>query len=111
MGIGYQWISISSPAGPSITDNSAANCHSVKVSFFRGLAIGRVGIPQISADGVALVASRLDLLATKLKVLQGNGLSLARPRAWSSHPAASIDLPAPPVAAGERVPQAFSTAW
>ncbi len=41
----------------------------VKVSFFGGLAIGRVGVPEISADGVALVASPLDLLATKLKVL------------------------------------------
>ena len=41
----------------------------VKVSFFGGLAIGRVGVPEICADGVALVASPLDLLATKLKVL------------------------------------------
>ncbi len=49
----------------------------VKVSFFGGLAIGRVGVPEISADGVALVASSLDLLATKLKVLLGCGLSLA----------------------------------
>lgn len=64
----------------------------VKVSFFGGLAIGRVGVPEISADGVALVASPMDLLATKLKVLRrraerkdyqdvaallGNGLSLA----------------------------------
>ncbi len=43
--------------------------NAIKVSFFEGLAIGRVGVPQISADGVALVASPLDLLATKLKVL------------------------------------------
>jgi len=43
--------------------------NAIKVSFFGGLAIGRVGVPQISADGVALVASPLDLLATKLKVL------------------------------------------
>ena len=64
----------------------------VKVSCFGGLAIGRVGVPEISADGVALVASPLDLLATKLKVLLqraerkdyqdvavllGSGLSLA----------------------------------
>lgn len=66
--------------------------NAIKVSFFRELAIGRVGISQISADGVALVASSLDLLATKLKVLLqraerkdyqdvaallGSGLSLA----------------------------------
>jgi hypothetical protein len=64
----------------------------VKVSFFGGLAIGRVGVPQISVDGVALVASRFDLLAAKLKllpqraerkddqevaVLLGHGLALA----------------------------------
>jgi hypothetical protein len=62
------------------------------VSFFGGLAIGRVGVPQISVDGVALVASRFDLLAAKLKllpqraerkddqevaVLLGHGLALA----------------------------------
>lgn len=41
----------------------------VKVSFFGGLAIGRVSDPEISNDGVAQVASPLDLLATKLKVL------------------------------------------
>ncbi|MFZ9752326.1 MAG: hypothetical protein ACO3B3_02050 [Cyanobium sp.] len=67
--------------------------NAIKESFFRELAIGRVGVPQISADGVALVASSLDLLATKLKVLlqraerkdyqdvavlQGSGLSLAK---------------------------------
>lgn len=66
--------------------------NAIKVSFFGGLAIGRVGVPQISADGVAMVASPLDLLATKLKVLLqraerkdyqdvavllGSGLSLA----------------------------------
>jgi len=41
----------------------------VKVSFFAGLRIGRVGIPQLSDDGVVLVASVRDLLATKLKAL------------------------------------------
>lgn len=41
----------------------------VKLSFFGGLAIGRVADPEISEDGVAWVASPLDLLATKLKVL------------------------------------------
>jgi len=41
----------------------------VKVSFFSGLRIGRVGAPDLSDDGVILVASVRDLLATKLKVL------------------------------------------
>jgi hypothetical protein len=42
----------------------------VKVSFFGGLTIGRVAEPEPSSDGVAGLASPLDLLATKLKVLQ-----------------------------------------
>lgn len=41
----------------------------VKVSFFAGLSLGRVGAPQPTADGVLLVASVRDLLATKLKAL------------------------------------------
>jgi len=41
----------------------------VKLSLFGGLSIGRVAEPQLSSDGVALVAAPLDLLATKLKVL------------------------------------------
>lgn len=43
--------------------------HEVKVSFFGGLRIGRVGIPDLSDDGVVLVASARDLLATKLKTV------------------------------------------
>ena len=41
----------------------------VKLSFFAGLRIGRVGTPDWTDDGVLQVASRDDLLATKLKVL------------------------------------------
>lgn len=41
----------------------------VKVSFFGGLTIGRVADPDGTLAGVALLASPLDLLATKLKVL------------------------------------------
>ena len=41
----------------------------VKVSFFGGLTLGRVGTPELSDDGVILVASVRDLLATKLKTL------------------------------------------
>jgi hypothetical protein len=41
----------------------------VKVSFFGGLRIGRVGTPDLTDDGGILVASVRDLLATKLKAL------------------------------------------
>jgi hypothetical protein len=41
----------------------------VKVSFFGGIDTGRVGNPDHTSDGVAEVASLLDLLATKLKVM------------------------------------------
>jgi hypothetical protein len=43
---------------------------SVKVSFFGGVEIGRAGIPDRAPDGTIEVASLLDLLATKLKVVQ-----------------------------------------
>ena len=42
---------------------------SVKVSFFGGIDIGRAGVPDRTPDGIAEVASLLDLLATKLKVM------------------------------------------
>lgn len=41
----------------------------VKLSFFGGIGFGRVGVPLQSADGVLLVASMDDLLATKLKAI------------------------------------------
>lgn len=43
---------------------------SVKVSFFGGIGYGRVGVPELSRDGVLVAASMLDLLGTKLKVIQ-----------------------------------------
>ncbi len=46
-----------------------ATGHPVRVSFYAGIDIGRVGTPQRTADGVTLVASLLDLFGTKLKVL------------------------------------------
>lgn len=42
---------------------------SVKVSFFGGIGLGRVGEPELTDDGVLLVASLDDLMATKLKVI------------------------------------------
>lgn len=41
----------------------------VKVSFFGDIGIGRVGTPDLTPDNVVKVASLLDLLATKLKVI------------------------------------------
>lgn len=41
----------------------------VKMSFFGGLDMGRVGVPTQTEDGLVSVASPLDLLATKLKVI------------------------------------------
>jgi hypothetical protein len=41
----------------------------VRLSFFGGLSMGRVGTPTQTEDGIALVASPLDLLGTKLKVI------------------------------------------
>lgn len=41
----------------------------VKVSFFGGIDFGRVGDPEVTADGVLQVASLDDLMATKLKVI------------------------------------------
>ena len=41
----------------------------VKLSFFGGIGTGRVGAPEVTADGVLRVASALDLLGHKLKVI------------------------------------------
>jgi len=41
----------------------------VRLSFFGSLEMGRVGVPELTEDGVVLVASSLDLLGTKLKVI------------------------------------------
>lgn len=41
----------------------------VKVSFFGGIAFGRVGEPDFTDDGVLQVASFDDLMATKVKVV------------------------------------------
>jgi hypothetical protein len=41
----------------------------VKLSFFGGISIGRVGTPEETPDGVLRVASLLDLAGTKAKVV------------------------------------------
>jgi hypothetical protein len=53
-------FSVLAPAGGGIA----------KVSFFGEIGIGRAGFPERTPDGVLEVASLLDLLATKLKVMQ-----------------------------------------
>jgi hypothetical protein len=47
----------------------AAGQDFVRVSFFGGMRFGRVGNPEITADGVLQVASMDDMMATKLKVI------------------------------------------
>jgi len=42
----------------------------VKVSFFGGLTTGRVGQPELTSDGIVVAASLLDLMGSKLKVIQ-----------------------------------------
>jgi len=42
---------------------------SVKLSFFGQISFGRVGSPDRTSDGVLIVASAVDLLANKLKVI------------------------------------------
>ena len=54
---------------PDTLTLSVATSGPVKLSFFGGIDFGRVGEPEYTADGVAQVASMLDLFATKLKVL------------------------------------------
>lgn len=41
----------------------------VKVSFFGGIDLGRIGQPDVTEDGVLQIASSDDLMATKLKVI------------------------------------------
>lgn len=53
----------------TITVPHAATGTFVTLSFFADIAFGRVGTPEWTADQVVIVASLLDLLATKLKVL------------------------------------------
>jgi hypothetical protein len=41
----------------------------VKISFFGPVRTGRVGVPELTDDGIMVVASPEDLFATKVKVL------------------------------------------
>ena len=46
-----------------------ASSEAIKLSFFGGIGLGRVGEPLQTADGVLLVASMDDLMASKLKAI------------------------------------------
>jgi Nucleotidyl transferase AbiEii toxin, Type IV TA system len=52
-----------------ITQGAGVGWAGVKVSFFGAIGFGRIGVPDISNDGVLQVASLQDLMATKLKVI------------------------------------------
>jgi hypothetical protein len=53
----------------TLTVLAPANSGDVKISFFVNISIGRIGQPHLTSDGTVNVASLLDLLATKLKVI------------------------------------------
>ena len=54
---------------PNTLTVSVDRTEPVKISFFGEIGFGRVGSPELTNDGVLRVASLLDLLGTKLKVL------------------------------------------
>ena len=57
------------PDGLTVSTRAAGAALPVRISFFGGIHIGRVGHPERTADGVLQSASLLDLFGTKLKVL------------------------------------------
>lgn len=52
-----------------ITPPNTAGGAGVKVSFFGNIRFGRVGLPEVTRDGVMQVASLDDLIATKVKTI------------------------------------------
>ena len=57
------------PATLTVSVTPPGGMQPVRISFFGGIDIGRVGHPERTADGILQVASLLDLVGTKLKVL------------------------------------------
>lgn len=51
-----------------VADDNSVDTH-VKISFFGAIGFGRVGIPDLTEDGILQVASLDDLMATKVKVV------------------------------------------
>lgn len=54
---------------PTVLATGASPEATVKVSFFGALTFGRLADPDVTSDAVAQIASKDDLLATKLKTL------------------------------------------
>jgi len=57
------------PDSLTVVYRKGQGADSVKLSFFGNIRFGRVGVPEMTGDSVALVASPGDLLAQKLKVV------------------------------------------
>ena len=55
--------------GVLVPVNVAAATKYVKLSFFGNIDNGRVGEPEVTADGIMLVAALADMMAHKLKVI------------------------------------------
>jgi len=55
--------------GVLVPVNVSAALQYVKLSFFGNIAIGRIGEPEVTADGVMVVASLADMMAHKLKII------------------------------------------
>ena len=53
----------------ALVPSSAPTDQHVKISFFGMLSFGRVGVPELTDDGVVQVAALDDLMATKVKVM------------------------------------------
>lgn len=69
---GLSWLGAAEPtqSSPNTLTVLLQREGPVKISFFGGLAFGRVGEPEAAGPGGILVASLLHLAATKLKVIQ-----------------------------------------
>ncbi|MBI5577280.1 MAG: nucleotidyl transferase AbiEii/AbiGii toxin family protein [Deltaproteobacteria bacterium] len=74
LGISLPWLTVATilrndPGTFVVLASPPRSKRAVKVSLFGELSLGRVGIPELTSDGVVLAASVRDLMATKLKAL------------------------------------------
>jgi hypothetical protein len=63
-------VLVSAPGNIQDPATRSSEASKVKISFFGLISIGRAANPDRTEDGILEVASPLDLLATKLKVIQ-----------------------------------------